>query len=404
MDGRRNFSPDPDADSRWYPEDRGYDDRGYDDRRDDRGGDDHGRGERGARGRNESERGYGDDRGYTPTRYADEREPDDGGYRVADPRSAGHGYGADGLSYGDSPSGQFSASSAFGAGAGRGPQRAGDSGEFSGEYTGRSRRSEAIDRTALQRPAPGGSGAAGSYPTSGFPASAPATGGFPASGPATGGFPASGPVTGGAPAGGLPTSGAPTSGVPTSGVPTSGPATGGFSSGGLATGAPIPGLTTSGSPIQGLPTVTPSGPVSGGPAGMGAAPGTSAFAAPTALTAAVPPPQQPRMQFGVGEDPGGAVYRSKRPGLAIALGLLTALFEVPVLRLFFEAMTAKDIPASGTLAGMFMIPALPMFALGLYGLIGGAAAASPGIRPWLRTPLAYLPIALLLFMAAGLAA
>ncbi|MFI5907255.1 hypothetical protein [Dactylosporangium sp. NPDC051541] len=335
MDGRRNFSPDPDADSRWQPDGRGYDDRGYDGRPDERS--------RGSRSRDEAERGYGDDRGYTPTRYADEREHDDGGYRVPEPRVSGRGFGAESPSYGDSPSGQFSAP--------------GGTGEFSGEYVSRSRRSEAIDRSALQRPVSGG----------GIPGGTP-----------------------GAPGG-------------------MGP--GGM---GMGTGAPIPGLHTSGSPIHGLPTITPAGPVSGAPipsgpvsgvpgSGAPSGMGTSAFAAPTALTAAVPPPQQ-RPQFGPAEDPGGAVYRSKRPGLAVALGLLTALFEVPVLRLFFEAMTAKDIVANGTLAGIFMIPALPMFALGLYGLIGGAAAAAPGVRPWLRTPLVYLPIGMLLFIAAGLAA
>jgi hypothetical protein len=130
----------------------------------------------------------------------------------------------------------------------------------------------------------------------------------------------------------------------------------------------------------------------------------SAFAAPTALTAAVPPPQQQQSQFGAGNEAGGAVYRSKRPGLAVALGLLTVLFEVPVLRLFLGAVTDKEIQAGATLAGIFMIPALPMFALGLYGLIGGAAAAAPGARVWLRTPLVYLPVALLLFVSAGLAA
>jgi hypothetical protein len=43
-----------------------------------------------------------------------------------------------------------------------------------------------------------------------------------------------------------------------------------------------------------------------------------------------------------------------------------------------------------------------MFALGLYGLIGGAAASAPGVRAWSRTPLAYLPIAVVLFVAAAL--
>ncbi|WP_433216343.1 hypothetical protein ACQP00_07630 [Dactylosporangium sp. CS-047395] len=365
MDGRRNFPPDPDADSRWYPDGRGYDDRGYDDRatsdrgrrRDDAdrgyGDDDRAYGEADRdRGYGEADRQYGEaDRGYTPTRYADEREYDDPGYRAPEPRGASGGpggqpgsagasrtYGADPLTYGDTPSGQFPPSAL--------PSRAGgDSGEYSGEYASRARRSEAIDRGALQRPVSGGAA----------PNAAP---------------------------------------------------------NGLA-GAQIPGLTTSGSPIQGLPTITPSSsgplgsipqaaPVSAMP-GSGAPQGTSAFAAPTALTAAVPAPQQPQPQQ-YGGDPGGAVYRSKRPGLAVALVVITVLFEIPVLRLFIDAMTADQVPAGGTLAGIFMIPALPMFSLGLYGLIGGAAAAAPGIRPWLRAPLCYLPVAVLLFMAAGMAA
>ncbi|WP_327005802.1 hypothetical protein OHA72_64540 [Dactylosporangium sp. NBC_01737] len=122
----------------------------------------------------------------------------------------------------------------------------------------------------------------------------------------------------------------------------------------------------------------------------------NAFAAPTTLTAAVPQPSA------AAAEPGGAVYRSKRPGLAVALVVLTIVFELPVLRLFLTAVTADKIEAAGTLASIFMILGLPMFALGLYGLIGGAAASAPGVRAWSRTPLAYLPIAVVLFVAAAL--
>jgi hypothetical protein len=52
-----------------------------------------------------------------------------------------------------------------------------------------------------------------------------------------------------------------------------------------------------------------------------------------------------------------------------------------------------------------MIIALPMFAVGIYALAGGAAVApGQGVRAWLRTPLAYLPLGLILFLAAALAA
>ncbi|MEV0561290.1 hypothetical protein [Dactylosporangium sp. NPDC050588] len=298
MDGRRNYSPDPDAEPRWYPDDRGYDEPGRGERRDDRRDD-----------RSRDDRGYGDDRGYTPTRYADEREYDDG-YRVPEPRSASRGYGGDPLPYGDSPSGQFSA-----------PLPSAPEHPDAAESVSRSRRSEAIDRSALQRP-----------------------------------------VSGGAPS------------------------------------APVSALS---SPVVTVPTVpAPPAAPQGGYGQQAQQSQQDAFAAPTTLTAAIPPPSA--APAAAAAEPGGAVYRSKRPGLAVVLVLLTIVFEVPVLRLFLTAMTADKIEATGTLASIFMILGLPMFALGLYGLIGGAAAAASGARAWLRTPLAYLPIAVLLFIAAAL--
>ncbi|MEV8512966.1 hypothetical protein [Dactylosporangium sp. NPDC051484] len=372
MDGRRNFTPEPDADSRWYPDDRGYDDRRDDRMRDDRGRDDRDWDER-PRGRDDADRGYGDERedsGYTPTRYADERDYDDR-YRVSEPRGGGRGYGADPLSYGDSPSGQFSAPASAG--------RSGDTGDLSGEFGGRSRRSEAINRSALQRPVSGGSpsGAGSSLGTSGLGSSGLASSSLGSSGAGSSGLSSSG-----APIPGLSSQGIPGQGIPGQGMTTQ--QAGEPEALGQGTTGPVSGGPVSGAPVSSGPTGAP----------------PSAFVAPTTLTTAVPAPQQ----YGQAAEPGGAVYRSKRPGLAIVLVVFTILFEVPILRLFLTAMTAKEVQAGATLAGIFMLPALPMFALGLYGLIGGEAAAAPGARAWLRTPLVYLPVALLLFVAAGLAA
>ncbi len=100
---------------------------------------------------------------------------------------------------------------------------------------------------------------------------------------------------------------------------------------------------------------------------------------------------------------GGSVYHGRRPGLAILLVVLTVIFELPVLRIFFSSVLVKHVNAEGTFSSIFMLLGLPMFALGLYGLIGGAAAAANGARAWLRVPLAYLPVGLLLFLAAALA-
>ena len=103
-----------------------------------------------------------------------------------------------------------------------------------------------------------------------------------------------------------------------------------------------------------------------------------------------------------GAAPGGSVYQGKRPGLAALLIVLTVIFELPVLRVFAASALADKVDPGGTISGIFMILGLPTFALGLYGLIGGAAATQGG-RAWLRTPLAYLPVGLILFVAAALA-
>jgi hypothetical protein len=100
---------------------------------------------------------------------------------------------------------------------------------------------------------------------------------------------------------------------------------------------------------------------------------------------------------------GDGVYRGRQPAMAVLLIVLTVLFEVPVIRVF--ANSFRTMSASGTIAGTLMIVALPMFALGLYAFAGGAAVApGQGVRAWLRTPLAYLPLGLLLFLIAALAA
>jgi hypothetical protein len=100
---------------------------------------------------------------------------------------------------------------------------------------------------------------------------------------------------------------------------------------------------------------------------------------------------------------GDGVYRGRRPALAAVLSLLTVFFEVPVVRVF--ANSYRHISATGTISSILMILALPMFALGLYALAGGAAVApGQGVRAWMRTPLAYLPMGLVLFLIAALAA
>lgn len=102
---------------------------------------------------------------------------------------------------------------------------------------------------------------------------------------------------------------------------------------------------------------------------------------------------------------GDGVYRSRRPGTAAALVAATVVLELIALRLLWVSLTGRPVLVGGGIASAFLAVGLPMFGLGLYGLLGGSAGApGAGARVWLRTPLVYLPVALVLFVAAGLAA
>jgi hypothetical protein len=102
---------------------------------------------------------------------------------------------------------------------------------------------------------------------------------------------------------------------------------------------------------------------------------------------------------------GDGVYRSRQPGTAVAIVVVTALFELIALRLLAVSFLTSKVQVGGSIASSFLVLGLPMFGFGLYGLLSGAAAApGAGVRAWLRPPLVYLPVALALFVTAGLAA
>lgn len=85
---------------------------------------------------------------------------------------------------------------------------------------------------------------------------------------------------------------------------------------------------------------------------------------------------------------------------AVVYGAIAGLAELMMLRPFFEGLFKIQV-----LAPLLAMIAFPMLALGLYGLATGAATAVQfqGPRVWLRTPLVYVPIGLLLLVAAGAA-
>jgi hypothetical protein len=103
---------------------------------------------------------------------------------------------------------------------------------------------------------------------------------------------------------------------------------------------------------------------------------------------------------------GGAIYRTRRLGVAAILAVVALVAELMVLRVLLTGEFGHVVQPSAVLGGIFAMCGTPLVTMGLYGLLTGAATAGgphPG-RAWLRTPLAYLPVGLALLIAAGLAA
>jgi hypothetical protein len=100
------------------------------------------------------------------------------------------------------------------------------------------------------------------------------------------------------------------------------------------------------------------------------------------------------------------MYRSKRPATAALLGVAAAVFEIPVLLLLINTGFGSDPMVSGVVAAVCLMLALPLLAMGLYAVGTGAvrAAGPNSAQAWLRPPVAYLSVALVLLVAAGLAA
>ena len=95
-----------------------------------------------------------------------------------------------------------------------------------------------------------------------------------------------------------------------------------------------------------------------------------------------------------------------RPVRLVLLIIVMVAAAVPVLRLLLASAFGPTLSASGVVSGVLLLLGLPLGMAGLHGLTGTAvrSAAAPAADAWLRPPVAYLAVALVLFIAAGLAA
>jgi hypothetical protein len=96
------------------------------------------------------------------------------------------------------------------------------------------------------------------------------------------------------------------------------------------------------------------------------------------------------------------MFRSRRPVSAIVVAGVTGVLMIPAIMLLINA-TFGDGPmlARGVIPAVLLTLGLPLTGGGLYALAGGPP---PDRDAWLRPPLAYLPIGLLILLAAGLGA
>jgi hypothetical protein len=128
--------------------------------------------------------------------------------------------------------------------------------------------------------------------------------------------------------------------------------------------------------------------------------------APAQEPVSAPPPPRPVAAPASPAPVGDSLYRSKRPAAAVLCWAPTMLLEVPALLLLLDAAFGDVRSVSGVISASCLVLALPLLAAGLYAVATGAvrAAGPNSVQAWLRPPVSYLTVSLVLFVAAGLAA
>lgn len=147
-------------------------------------------------------------------------------------------------------------------------------------------------------------------------------------------------------------------------------------------------------PIRGpeYPTIPP-------PRALPPAPPPASPPAVEQPTTVIPPIQEtprpaPERTAPIGE-------KSRRPLSSVIVAIATLVLFLPTLRLLMSVTFASDPTARGIVPAVLLTLGLALTGFGLFAAAGGPARAERDA--WLRPPMAYLPIGLILLLAAGLA-
>ncbi|MFI1989336.1 hypothetical protein [Actinoplanes sp. NPDC020271] len=96
-----------------------------------------------------------------------------------------------------------------------------------------------------------------------------------------------------------------------------------------------------------------------------------------------------------------AAVRTRRPVSSVLVVIATLVLFLPTLRLLVSVTFASDPAARGIVPAVLLTLGLALTGFGLFTVGGNGVNGERDA--WLRAPLAYLPIGLILMVAAGLA-
>ncbi|MEU4214668.1 hypothetical protein [Actinoplanes sp. NPDC026623] len=161
-------------------------------------------------------------------------------------------------------------------------------------------------------------------------------------------------------------------------------------------------------PVRGpeYPAVRPGGaaPIADPPAASATTYGSGAgLDGPSASAAYNEPTSMVPMTGGAGRPgPAESVYGGRRPVSAMVFALIVAVLSIPAVMLLVRVTFVDDPSARGVVPAVLLTLGLPLTGLGLFSVAGGGGVG--GRDAWLRAPVVYLPIGLVLLLAAGLGA